>query len=131
MFCEHVADQALFDAIYDRYMRNENAFWSAYPFPSMALCDPARKNHTPNNCWGYFSMALTALRAMRWMDDYGRSGDYDILLEKWLEAYTDQPDLCFTQEMDPETGVFSDCSPWYSTAMLLYMYASRRLGYIS
>lgn len=130
VFSEHVLERGMFDAIYERHMRDPAEFWSEYPFPSMALNSPAIIGHAPRNCWGYYSQALTALRCMRWMDYYGRSADYELLLERWLKALASQPDRPFAQELDPRTGWLTDCSEWYSSAMLLYMYAARRLGYV-
>lgn len=130
VFTEHVLPQELFDKIYDRHLRNPAEFWTPYPFPSLALSDPRAAHHTPANCWGYFSMALTGLRGMLWMDHYNRGADYDYILSKWLSAFARQPERCFSQEMDPVTGRLTECSPYYSTAMLLFMYAAKRLGYM-
>lgn len=130
VFSEHVLTQAEFDAIYDRHMRSPSEFWTAYPFPSMAVASPAAKNHAPQNCWGYYSQALTALRCQRWMDFYGRSADYDYLLNRWVAALASSEGKLFTQELDPLTGAPTNCSEWYSSAMLMYMYAVKRLGYV-
>ena len=130
VFTEHVLTQAEFDAIYDRHMRNPAEFWTEYPFPSMAVNSPAVNGHAPQNCWGYYSQALTALRCQRWMDYYGRSADYDHLLSRWVAAIASHDGKLFTQELDPLTGNPTNCSEWYSSAMLMYMYAVKRLGYI-
>ena len=129
VFTEKVLTQGEFDVIYNRHMKNPEEFWTAWPFPSMAVNSECIRNHAPSNCWGYFSQALTALRCQRWMDDYGAGRDYDVLLEKWVDrlATAQRP---FTQEIDPLTGHMTDCSVYYSSAMLLYIYAVRRLGYI-
>ena len=130
VFTEHVLTQAEFDAIYDRHMRNPAEFWTEYPFPSMAVNSPVVNGHAPQNCWGYYSQALTALRCQRWMDYYGRSADYDHLLSRWVAAIASHDGKLFTQELDPLTGNPTNCSEWYSSAMLMYMYAVKRLGYI-
>ncbi len=102
--------------------------WLPYPFPSIALGDTRGKPHAEKNCWGYYSQALTALRGQLWMDRYGRSADYDALLEKWVDVYASQDEILFSQEIDPYTGRPTDCSRWYSSAMLTYLYAVKRLG---
>lgn len=124
-----VADKDLINQIYTRHIKNPTEFWTAYPFPSMAASDPSYRKHTDFNCWGYFSQALIALRCIRWMDSYHMSEDFDKLCEKWLSAWTG----CFDtfhlgQELDPVTGIPSASSEWYSSCMLFYTYAARRLG---
>ena len=55
--------------------------------------------------------------------------DFDIICEKWLEAWTRQFDVVpLGQEIDPITGDATPCSPWYSSGMLSYLYAAHRLG---
>lgn len=123
------ADGALIREIYTRHIKNPEEFWTAYPFPSMAVCDPSCEGHKPGNCWGYFSQALIALRCTRWMDDYGFGQDFDYICRKWLEAWTRCfDDMKLGQELDPFTGEPSQCSEWYSSCMLFYLYAAQRLG---
>ena len=129
VFTEHVPDREMADRIYYRHMKNPAEFWTEYPFPSMAICDPGSKKDRDGNSWGYYTQGLTALRCARWMDHYGYSADYDRLLAKWVEAIT-RSDMNFSQELDPLTGEMSKSSEWYSSAMLLYVYACRRLGYV-
>ncbi len=128
VFTERVLTQAEFDRVYERHMLSPDGFGAPYPFPAVALNDSRGREHAPKNCWGYYSQALTALRAQRWMDAYGRGEDYDRLLDKWMHVMAAQegPAL-FTQELDPYTGVPTDCSRWYSSAMLTYLYAVKRL----
>ena len=122
-------DKPMADAVYRRHMKNPAEFWTEYPFPSMALSDPGSKKDRDGNSWGYYTQGLTALRCARWMDHYGYGADYDHILEKWVEAIT-RSDMNFSQELDPVTGEMSKSSEWYSSALLLYVYACRRLGYI-
>lgn len=129
VFQEHVMDKPMADAVYRRHMKNPAEFWTEYPFPSMALSDPGSKKDRDGNSWGYYTQGLTALRCARWMDHYGYGADYDHILEKWVEAIT-RSDMNFSQELDPVTGEMSKSSEWYSSALLLYVYACRRLGYI-
>ena len=133
LFLERVldpdADAALIERIVSGYLRNPDEFWTPYPYPSMSASDPSTREHADRNCWGYFSEALIALRCTRWMDFYGLTGDFDLLLRRWLDAWTDCFDhMKFGQELDPFTGVPSPSSEWYSSCMLLYLYAARRLG---
>lgn len=124
-------DQELIAQIYTRYLHNPKEFWTEYPFPSMSVSDPSWKKHTQSNCWGYFSQALIALRCTRWMDAYGLERDFDQLCEKWVQAWTDGFETAaFGQELDPLTGIPSECSQWYSSCMLFYVYAVRRLGLV-
>ena len=122
-------DKELIQEIYERHIKNPNEFWTEYPFPSMAISDPSCVGHKIGNCWGYYSQALIALRCIRWMDDYGFTEDFDTLCAKWLKAWT----ACygkfhFGQELDPITGEPSPTSEWYSSCMLFYLYAAKRLG---
>ena len=127
VFGEHMLSKVEFDIIYERYFKSPAHFAAPYPFPSMSLDDSKNVPHADKNCWGYYSQALTALRGQRWMDYYGRSGDYDALLAKWVDVYARQSEIMFSQELDPFTGIPTDCSRWYSSAMLTYLYAVRRL----
>lgn len=125
------ADAELIEKIYTRHIKNPDEFWTPYPFPSMAVCDPSCKDHKPNNCWGYYTQGLIALRCTRWMDFYGMEKDFDVLCEKWLEAWTNCFDeLKMGQELDPFSGKPTECSQWYSSCMLFYTYAARRLNLI-
>lgn len=74
-------------------------------------------------------MGLIVLRCTLWMDAYGWGKDYDTVLEKWLEVWTEQFDTVpLGQEIDPITGVAMPCFPWFSSGMLSYLYAAHRLG---
>lgn len=134
LFLEKVLDPAedrsVIRLLLDRHVLNPREFWTPYPFPAVAICDPTARVHTPANSWGYFSQGLIALRATRWMDDYGLSAEFDTLCERWLDAWT----RCFdrikmAQELDPMTGEPSPSSEWYSSCMLFYLYAAKRLKY--
>ncbi|HKR27919.1 MAG TPA: hypothetical protein VJS11_10700, partial [Acidobacteriaceae bacterium] len=69
---EHVPDAALFETVWQRQVHNEKSFWPAYPLPSVAVDDPVFVRPIPRNSWGGASQALTALRAPRWMEHYGK-----------------------------------------------------------
>ena len=121
-------DGELIERLYSRHIKNPKEFWTAYPFPSMAVSDPSFVKPKESNCWGYYSQALTALRCTLWMDKYGWGKDFDVLCEKWLTAWTDcYENMKFGQELDPLTGEPSNTSEWYSSCMLFYVYSARRL----
>ena len=132
LFMEHLLDKhedaQLIENIKERYILNPDQFFTPYPFPSMAVSQSLTRPHSPSNCWGYFSQGLIALRCTRWMDDYALSEEFDYLCHKWLSAWTE----CFDefklgQELDPVTGKPSASSQWYSSTMLFYKYAAKRL----
>jgi hypothetical protein len=135
LFMEHVldkeCDRAIIDRIYREHIKNPEEFWTPFPFPSMAINDPSVKNHKKFNSWGYYTQGLIVLRCNRWMDHYGYKEDYDYILGKWLEAWTCHYETVkFAQEIDPVSGEPTRSSEWYSSCMLAYLYAARRLGII-
>ena len=132
LFMEKVLDKTedknFIDAIYEKHIRNPKEFWTEYPFPSMAINDPSIKNRTPVNCWGYYSQALIALRCTLWMDYYEKNRDFDVVCEKWIKATVNNSDrIHFGQEIDPISGETTMWSDFYSSCMLFFIYASRRL----
>ncbi|MGH7145615.1 MAG: MGH1-like glycoside hydrolase domain-containing protein [Planctomycetota bacterium] len=122
---EHVVEQPLFEAIYRRHIRNPDAFWPPFPLPSIAVNDPAFVRGLPQNSWGGASQALTALRAPRWMEHYGKQEDLRTLMEIWIGALLAAPE--FMQQMSPWTGEFTT-SAGYSPAMCVFIDFARRLG---
>ena len=124
---EHVPDQAHFDDLWTRQIHNPKAFWAPYPLPSVALDDPLFVRPIPRNSWGGASQALTALRAGRWFDHYGRSAEFSFLMDRWCEAI--QRDMTFRQQMDPLTGVFTkEDMPGYSPVSLVMIDYTWRLA---
>jgi hypothetical protein len=109
---EQVADQKLFDEVYRRQLHNPCAFWTPYPFPSIAADDPAFVRPIPRNSWGGASRALTVLRTPRWMEHYGKYADFTH--DDALDGSAG-PLGQFLQQMDPDTREFSRdrgaCSP--------------------
>jgi hypothetical protein len=116
---EHVPDRATFDVIYRKQIHNRQAFWTPYPFPSIAIDDPAYIAPTNRNSWGGASQALTALRAPRWMEHYGKYADLSTLMAQWVRAITQNG--AFLQQMDPVSGVFSADRGGYSPAALVLL----------
>jgi len=123
---EHVVDQKLFDRLYARHLHNPKEFWAPYPFPSIALNDPAFDHSLPQNSWGGASQALTALRAPRWMEHYGKPAPLADLMERWVKALLASG--VFRQQINPWTGA-SSTGDWYSPAMLvLFDFVGRLYG---
>ncbi len=123
---EHVVDQSLFDDLWTRQLHNPKAFWTPYPLPSIAADDPAFVRPIPVNSWGGASQALTALRAGRWMDHYGRAAAFAQMMDAWGRALV--ADMGFRQQMDPLTGQFTAGEPDYSPAALVMMDYTWRLA---
>ena len=118
VLCEHVVDQPMFERIYARHIKNPEGFWPPYPLPSIAVSDPTFVRELPPNSWGGASQALTALRAPRWFEHYGKSTDLNELMQRWVEAILAAP--AFMQQMNPWTGEFST-SEGYSPAMCVFV----------
>jgi hypothetical protein len=124
---EHVVDQALFDDLWTRQIFNPKAFWPAYPLPSIAADDPHFVRPIPRNSWGGASQALTALRAGRWLDHYGRSAEFGLMMNRWCEAI--MRDATFRQQVDPLSGIFTrQDAPDYSPCALVMMDYTWRLA---
>ncbi len=123
---EHVVDQKLFETIYRRQIHNPAAFWAPYPLPSIALNDPAFVRPIPRNSWGGASQALTALRAPRWMEYYGKPADLAHLMQQWIAAIRRAGK--FLQQMDPRDGIFTADTGDYSPAALVFMDFTWRLA---
>lgn len=122
---EHVAEPQLFENIYRRQIHNPAAFWSSYPLPSIALDDPAFVRPIARNSWGGPSQALTALRAPRWMEHYGKPADLAYLMRQWVSAMLGEGK--FLQQIDPITGRFTPDRGGYSPAALAFVDFTWRL----
>lgn len=132
LFLERVLDPAAdgdkIERIYREHIKNPEEFWTPYPFPSMAVNDPSCADHKTFNCWGYYTQGGIVLRCSRWMDAYGWNKDYDTVCEKWMESWTKHYDtIKLAQEIDPFTGEPTPCSQWYSSCMMAYLAAAKRL----
>ncbi|HWF90637.1 MAG TPA: hypothetical protein VN684_00060, partial [Terriglobales bacterium] len=102
------------------------AFWLPYPLPSIALDDPAFVRPIPKNSWGGASQALTALRAPRWMEHYGKSADLAHLMQQWTKAITRAGN--FLQQMDSLSGKFTPDKGNYSPTALVFLDFTWRLA---
>ncbi len=124
---EHTRDRAIFNAVWSRQLHNPKAFWAPYPFSSIAQDDPAFVRPIPRNSWGGASQALTALRAPRWMEHYGKSAELNHLMQQWCEAIMRHGE--FRQQIDPVTGEFTQPDPGgYSPCALVFLDFARRLS---
>lgn len=130
LYQEHVLDGENAEMIYQRHLKNPEEFWTPYPFPSMSVSDPASIQDRPGNSWGFYSQGLTALRAMRWMDRYGKSKDLETIMKAWVEAFVKSKDMKFSQELHPVTGKPSQSSQWYSSSMLFFIHSVKRLNLV-
>ena len=125
---DKTTDKNLIDNLFKLHILNENEFNTSYPFPAMAINDSEWIMHKMPNSWGYYSQALIAIRCSLWMDEYGYSDFYNHILSKWVEGLINNFDKNpMSQELDPVTGISSGASTWYSTSMLLFIYAVKRL----
>jgi hypothetical protein len=123
---EHVVDARLFDAIWRKQIHDSSAFWAPFPLPSIALNDPAFVRPIRRNSWGGPSQALTALRAPRWMEHYGKPADLAHLMQKWVFAILRDGE--FLQQLDPLNGRFTPDTPGYSPAALCFVDFTWRLS---
>ena len=127
VFTEGVLDQDLGSQIFERYLHNPGEFWTPWPFPSIAISDEKWVQNLPGNSWGFYSQGLTALRSLRWMEKYGRTAEMEEIMAKWVAAWSQSATTPFGQELHPITGEPSECSAWYSSCMLYFLHAIRRL----
>lgn len=125
---EGVAEEPLAREIFLRHLWNEREFKAPYPFPAVAMDEPGWQRPARENCWGYYSQALTALRATRWMPRYGLDEPLCELLTAWVTAWGRSETVHYGQELNPLTGTPSSASPWYSSCMLLHLAAEKILN---
>ncbi len=124
---EHVVSPELFDRLWVQQLHKPEAFWGPYPLPSVAMDDPTFVRPIPRNSWGGASQALTALRAPRWMEFYGRTVELAQMMEAWTKALI--KDGTFRQQLDPSSGVFTEGgSKGYSPAALVLLEYTWRLA---
>jgi len=131
---EHLLDvtkhehKRIFDAMWTKQLANPKAYWTPWPFPSIAIDDPLFVRPIPRNSWGGASQALTALRTLRWMDHYGKHAEQRNLMQQWTEAILRHGE--FRQQMDPLTGAFTQDDPGgYSPCALVFLTFAERLGH--
>jgi hypothetical protein len=128
-------ERHIFEQLWNRQLHNPSAYWTKYPFPSIARDDPAFVRPIQYNSWGGPSQALTALRTLRWMEHYGQGEALKTVMQRWCEAIMRDG---FYQQMDPDTGVFTKLAVSantplsfnsYSPAALAFLHFAKRLGH--
>ena len=120
-------DKSIFEAVWTRQLHNPAAFWAPWPFPSIAQNDPAFVRPIPRNSWGGASQALTALRTPRWMPHYGKQAEFRHMMRQWVEAIARHGE--FRQQMDPQTGAFTQDDPGgYTPTALVFLDFTHRLA---
>lgn len=127
VFLEGVMDDALGNAVFDRYIASPDHFWTPYPLPAVSVSDPTWVCDRPGNSWGFYSQGLTALRTLRWMPKYGRTAEMEAIMHRWVSAWSRSTSVQFGQELHPITGEPSASSQWYSSCMLYFLYALKHL----
>jgi hypothetical protein len=129
------SDRQIFDDVWTRQLHNPNAFWAPFPLTSVAMDDPLYVRSIPANSWGGASQALTALRATRWMEHYGKQREFRHLMQQWVAAINESGKSTgvFLQQMNPMTGEFTrnGAENGYTSTALVYLDFVRRLQYHS
>ena len=84
------------------HLLNPREFWTPFPLPSVAVCDPAFRN-APENNWSGQPEGLTYQRAILALENYGYHSIVTRLGEKLIQAIAENG-YRFTQQFDPFTG---------------------------
>jgi len=124
LFLNRVLDQDAFDRIYPRYFHDPEHFMPAYPIPAVAIADPHFVKECPKNSWGANTQALTTLRAIFWLQDYGRTDDLQRLLLRWMRAFIAY-DSKFPQEINPFTGAPIGTGVNYTPSLIIFLEAAK------
>ena len=97
---------SLSSAMAERFVRehllNSREFWTPFPLPSVAVCDPAFRN-APENNWSGQPEGLTYQRAILALENYGFYPLVTRLGKKLVRTIADYG-YRFTQQFDPFTG---------------------------
>ncbi|HEV2486568.1 MAG TPA: alpha-L-rhamnosidase [Terracidiphilus sp.] len=121
-------ERKMFNVLWERQLHNPKAFWTPYPFPSIAMNDPKFVLGVPHASWNGGSQALTALRTLRWMDYYGKGKEQRELMQHWCDAILRIED--FREQMEPVTGTFTGFAhTGYSPCALVFLHFAMRLGH--
>lgn len=128
LYIERVLDKEEGQRLFKKYFLSPEFFGTPYPYPSVAASDKRFIKNHEGNSWNYYCQGLTMLRTLLWMDDYGLSRYLESNMEKWVTAFTLDETRPFSQELDPFTGKPSPSSTYYSSTMLFYLHALKRLG---
>ena len=94
--------QSMADRFVKEHLLNPREFWTPFPLPSVAVCDPAFRN-APENNWSGQPEGLTYQRAILALENYGYHSVVTRLGEKLIQAIAENG-YRFTQQFDPFTG---------------------------
>ena len=94
--------QEMADRFVREHLLNPREFWTPFPLPSVAACDPAFRN-APENNWSGQPEGLTYQRAILALENYGYHSVVTALGQKLLAAVS-AGGCRFTQQYDPFTG---------------------------
>ena len=86
----------------EEHLLNPREFWTPFPLPSVAVCDPAFRN-APENNWSGQPEGLTYQRAILALENYGYHSIVTELGKKLIGAVAENG-FRFTQQFDPFTG---------------------------
>jgi hypothetical protein len=125
IFLSGMLCQEEFDRIYQRYFNDASEFDTPFPYPAVSVSDPSFVRSCPRNCWGANCQALTALRALIWLQDYHRKEELECLLGEWARVLIDS-DGDFGQEVNPFTREILPSAGKYTPALLLCLEAAKR-----
>ena len=94
--------QAMADRFVHEHLLNPREFWTPFPLPSVAACDPAFRN-APENNWSGQPEGLTYQRSILALENYGYHHLVTQLGKKLISAVL-SGGCRFTQQFDPFTG---------------------------
>lgn len=98
---EHVLTQQEFELIWCRYLHNPHEYWTPYPFTCFSVSDPHFDRKLLPNSWGGPANCNIALRALLWMEHYGKTAELRILMERWMHIHLQHG---FYWQVNPWTG---------------------------
>ena len=93
---------AMAERFVHEHLLNPREFWTPFPLPSVAVCDPSFRN-APENNWSGQPEGLTYQRAILALENYGYHSIVTRLGEKLIQAIAENG-FRFTQQFDPFTG---------------------------
>lgn len=131
LLSEGIAQGASWERIYQRYLKNENEFWTRVPFPSVSISDPCFPESTDGihgNSWGFWSNSPMLYRLSRWMKPNRKEEDLKVIMERWLASFLKQSKHDFTQGVHPLTGEWCQTSAYHSNTLLFYLESMQTLG---
>ena len=90
------------DRFVKEHLLNPREFWTPFPLPSVAVCDPMFRN-APENNWSGQPEGLTYQRAILALENYGYHTIVTELGKKLIRSIAEYG-FRFTQQFDPFTG---------------------------